>query len=97
VVVETDDATTDNDDKATGQTLAAVYKTFIIDFTNGLKDVRFYIEGERVAGSTTFDMSAAATGQNVQPLIQIQKASGTGVPAITVALVEVAFGYGYGA
>jgi len=42
-------------------------------------------------------MSAAATGQNVQPLIQIQKASGTGVPAITVALVEVAFGYGYGA
>lgn len=97
VVVETDDATTDNDDKATGQTLAAVYKTFLIDFTNGLKDVRFYIEGERVAASTTFDMSAAAAGQNLQPIIQIQKASGTGVPAITVALVEVAYGYGYGA
>lgn len=85
VVAETDDATTDNDDKATGQTLAAVYKRFQIDFTHGLADVRFFIDNDRVASGTTFNMSAAAAGQNVQPFMQIQKASGTGVPAITIA------------
>ena len=96
VVVETDDATTDTDDKATGQTLAAVYKTFLIDFTNGLKDVRFFIEGERVAAGTTFDMSAVAAGQNVQPYVTLQKASGTGTPSVTIALVEIAYSYSYG-
>ena len=96
VVVESDDATTDNDDKATGYTLANVYKTFVIDFTNGLKDVRFYIEGERVAAGTTFDLSAVAAGQNVQPYITLQKASGTGTPSVTIALVEIAYNYAYG-
>ena len=97
VVVETDDNVTDNDDKATGQTLSSVYKTFLIDFTNGLSDVRFYIEGERVASATTFNMSGLTAGLNVQPIIQIQKASGTGVPAVTIALIEAQFRYAYGA
>lgn len=87
VVVETDDGTTDNDDKATGQSLAAVYKKFVIDFTYGLTDVRFYIDDQRVAASTRFDMSAA-TGK-VQPIFQIQKASGTGVPSVTVGPLKV--------
>ena len=65
VVVETDDTVTDNDDKATGETLAGVYKTFLIDFSQGLSDVRFYIEGERVAASTTFTMAGATSGQNL--------------------------------
>ena len=95
VVVETDDATNDNDDKATGTTLAAAYKVLEIDFSNGLKDVRFFIDGERVAAGTTFDMSASAAGQNVQPIIQIQKASGTGTPSVTIAGIEVDFRYAY--
>lgn len=97
VVAETDDATNDLDDKATGQTLAAVYKTFKIDFQNGLADVRFYIEGERVAESTTFDMSDLSAGLNVQPYIAVAKASGTGVPSITVAKFDIAYNYAYGA
>jgi hypothetical protein len=97
VVVETDDNTTDNDDKATGQTLSSTYKTFLIDFSQGLADVRFFIEGERVAASTTFNMSAVTAGQNVQPIIQIQKASGTGTPAVTIALIEAQYKYAYGA
>lgn len=97
IVVETDDNTTDNNDVATGQTLAAVYKKFVIDFTNGLSDVRFFIDGERVAGSTTFNMSAVTSGQNVQPIIQLQKASGTGVPSITIASVRCQYRYAYGA
>ena len=98
VVVETDDNVgTPSDDVATGVTLAAVYKKFHIDFTNGLADVRFYVDGERVAADTTFDMSNKASGQNVQPLIQIQKASGTGVPAISIAQFGVQYEYSYGA
>jgi hypothetical protein len=95
VVVETDDATNDNDDKATGTTLGSTYKALEIDFSFGLKDVRFFIDGERVAAGTTFDMSAAAAGQNVQPIIQLQKASGTGTPSVTIAAVEVDYRYAY--
>lgn len=97
VACETDDATSDLDDKATGQTLAAVYKTFLIDFTQGLSDIRFYIEGERVAASTTFTLANITAGQNVQPIIQIQKASGTGTPAVTIAMIEAKYRYAYGA
>lgn len=97
VVVETDDATTDNDDKATGTTLSSTYKKFIIDFERGIADVRFFIDGERVASATTFDMSALAAGLNVQPIVQLQKASGTGVPSITIAAVNIVYNYAYGA
>lgn len=97
VVVETDDGTTDNDDKATGTTLAATYKKFVIDFTNGLTDIRFFIDGERVAAGTTFSMSAVTAGQNVQPFIQLHKASGTGVPSITIAQIVTQQKYAYGA
>lgn len=97
IVVETDDATTDNDDKATGQTLSSTYKLLHIDFTRGLSDVRFYIDGEPVATGTTFDMSALASGSNVQPFVQLHKASGTGTPAVTLALVEIDYKYALGA
>lgn len=97
VVVETDDNTNTWDDVATGQTLSSTYKTFMIDFSRGLADVRFFIEGEPVATGTTFNMSAVSSGQNVQPMIQIQKASGTGTPAVTIALIEAQYRYAYGA
>lgn len=97
VVVETDDGTTDNDDKATGTTMLLVYKKYLIDFTNGLADVRFFIDGQRVAAGTTFNMSAATAGQNVQPIIQLQKASGTGVPALSVVQYGAQYRYAYGA
>ena len=97
VVAETDDAVVDNDDKATGATLGSAYKKFLIDFSNGLADVRFFIDGNRVATAQTFDMSGLAAGLNVQPFVQIQKASGTGVPAITLAQFGVQYEWAYGA
>ena len=97
VVVETDDATNDNNDVATGSTLAAVYKKLIIDFESGLPDVRFFIDGERVASTTTFDMSDLTAGLNVQPFVQLQKASGTGTPSVTIAAVNIVYSYAYGA
>ena len=97
VVCESDDGVTDLDDKATGASLAAVYKKFVIDFTNGLADIRFFIDGERVAAATTFTLAGITSGQNVQPMIQLQKASGTGVPSITIAQITTQQRYAYGA
>jgi hypothetical protein len=97
LVVETDDGTNDNNDVATGTTLAAVYKKCSIDFSQGVSDVRFFVDGERVAASTTFDMSSATAGANVQLMAQVSKASGTGTPSITIAKVEAQYKYAYGA
>jgi hypothetical protein len=77
VLCETDDDVIDRSAVATGQTLSTVYKRFFIDFSGGLSDVKFYIDGVRVAAATAFNMSAA-TG-SVQPFFQLQKAVGTEV------------------
>ena len=97
LLVETDDGTNDNNDVATGDTLANVYLQLLIDFENGLSDVRFYADGARVADGTTFDMSNVTAGQNVQPYIQLQKASGTGVPSVEIAKCRISYNYNYGA
>ena len=96
VVVESDDGVTDSDDKATGTTLSSTYKKFLIDFTNGISDIRFFIDGERVGSATTFTLAGITSGQNVQPMIQLQKASGTGVPSITIAQITTQQKYAYG-
>jgi len=87
VVCESDDGTTDNDDKASGVSLVATYKEFVIDFTGGKSDVKFYIDGQRVASTTTFSM-AAATG-SLQPFVQISKTASTNVNSVTVDYVSV--------
>ena len=87
VYVETDDGTRDNDDISTGQTLGATYKKFLIDFTGGKSNVKFYIDGQRVAASTTFDMSAYSSG--LQPIIQLQKAANTNVNAVIIDYVDI--------
>lgn len=97
LVVESDDGTNDNNDKATGTTLGSTYKKCSIDFSQGVGDVRFFVDGERVAASTLFDLSNISTGQNVQLFAQVEKASGTGVPSLTIARVEAVTRYAYGA
>lgn len=87
VYVETDDGVRDNDDIATGVTLGTTYKRFLIDFTGGKSNVKFYIDGERVAAGTTFNMSAYSAG--LQPIIQLQKASNTNADVLTVDYVRV--------
>lgn len=87
VVVESDDGTTDKDDVSTGTTLSTTYKVFKIDFTGGKSNVKFYIDGARVAASTTFDMSAATS--SLQPYVQIQKTASTNADAVTVDYISV--------
>lgn len=96
VVVETDDNVTNTDDKATGVTLAAVYKKFLIDFTQGYATPRFFIDGVRVAAAETgLTLAGAASTTAVQPYFQLQKGSGTGVPAVTIGAVRIKSRYSY--
>jgi len=97
IIIETDDNVTNNDDGATGATLSSTFKKFEIDFTNGISDVRFYIDGSPVGTGSTYSMSAITTATNVQPLFQIQKASGTGTPAVTIRDVEIVYNVAQGA
>lgn len=87
LVVESDDGTRDNDDKSTGATLSSTYKRFLIDFTGGKSDVKFYVDGALVSGSNTFDMSAYSSG--LQPIFQIQKTSDSNTDALTLDYVKV--------
>jgi len=87
VVVESDDGVTDNDDVATGTTLINAYKKFVISFAAGTSDVRFYIDGARVAASTTFDMSGYTVG--LQPYCQLQKTSDTNTDSVVIDYIRV--------
>lgn len=87
LVVESDDGTTDKDDIATGATLAATYKKFVIDFTGGKSDVKFYVDGARVAASTTFDMSAYSSG--LQPYVQLQKTSDDNTNSVVIDYIRL--------
>lgn len=80
IQAETDDTTNNNDDKATGVTAdIAAYNIFLIDFKE-LADVKFYIDGARVASGITFDMSNLTDAEAVmQPYFAAAKASGAGL------------------
>jgi hypothetical protein len=89
VLAETDDTTNDNDDIATGVTaVAGTYNIYRIDFTD-LTDVKFYIDGARVASGTTFNMSnLTAAEQQMQPYFSLDKASGTGLGDLDIDYVK---------
>jgi len=88
--VESDDTTNNNDDIATGITLVAgTYNIFRIDFTT-LADVKFFVDGVRVADGTTFDMSnLSAAEQQMQPYFSLDKATGTGLGDMNIDYVKI--------
>jgi hypothetical protein len=86
VTVETDDNVTDTAPVSSATALSTTFKRFVIDFQNK-SDIKFYIDGNRVARSTTFTMAGYTAG--LQPFIQIQKAANTNVDAITVDYVKI--------
>ena len=90
IKIETDDTTNDNDDVATGTTAVAddQYRIFRIDLSD-LDNVKFYIDGTRVAASTTFDMSNLLVTERFQPYFCILKASGTSVGTLEIDYCRV--------
>lgn len=96
LVVESDDGTNNNDDVATGETLAAAFKEFVFDFTQGLADARFYVEGssmgvavgrKRVAAGTKFDVSNISG--NLQLFTQLQKGANTNTGTFQIDFIEL--------
>lgn len=87
VYCESDDGVNDNDDKSSGVTLGTTFKEFVIDFTGGKSNVKFFIDGQRVASTTTFDMSNYSAG--LQPIVQIQKAANTNANGVVVDYVKI--------
>lgn len=85
VKVETDDTTTNNDDVATGITVVAnAWHIYRFEVDTAATNVRFYIDGEQVAATTTFDVSAVTTLQ-LQAVARVGKEAG----ATTVGTMEV--------
>jgi hypothetical protein len=91
VVIDSKDGTTALSNIATGATLTSTFKKFQLDFTQGLKDVRFFIDGARVALSQAFDLSALAGSNNFQLMAQLQKTATTNVPQLELAEVGIQF------
>lgn len=87
VYCESDDGTRDVNDISTGVTLGTTYKHFVIDFTGGKSNVKFYIDGQRVCTTQTFDLSAYTGG--FQPLIQLQKAANTNADVCKVDYIKI--------
>lgn len=89
VTVEHSDGTHTSSKVATGVTalVADGQHTFRIDLTDSTS-VKFYVDGNQVAGSTTFNMSASAT-QGLQPIARIQKGVATDVGAIDIDKITV--------
>jgi hypothetical protein len=80
--VESDDTATDTDDVLTGTTLTtSTWVVVRIDCTV-ITDIKFYVNGARVAASTTF--THATGGLKLQPVARINKASGTSVGTMEV-------------
>jgi hypothetical protein len=94
IVAESDDAVTDTDDQATGKTITSTLKKLTIDFSAGLSKVRCTVDGEPVGPD--LNLSGAGATDKVQLFLQIQKASGTGVGAVTIREVEVEYAYSDG-
>lgn len=89
IFCETDDNVTDNS-VTSGVTLVntdwAVLRIEILDVTN----ILFYVNGNRVAGSTTFGYAATGANAVLQPVAGVYKASGTGVGTLLIDYIRVA-------
>ena len=93
VVVENDDTAAGhtNDDVATGVTaVPGTANVYRIDFTT-MTDVKFFIDGVRVAASTTFDMStlAAAGTAILQPYFNLNKDVDNGAGTVDIDYVKI--------
>lgn len=89
LTVETDDTVNETSKVATGTTLTAgVWAILRIDCTD-ITDVKFYINGERVAAGTTFNMSQVAA-LALQPVARIGKqGAATTVGTLLVDYIRV--------
>lgn len=88
ITCECDDNATDTSAASGVTCTAAQFRVYRIDCTTQ-SDIKFYIDGARVASGTTFNNAASAANSKCQPHIGMYKASGAGLGTIQVDYVKV--------
>lgn len=83
-----DDNATDTAAAAGVTILNTDYKVYRIDCSN-YSSIKFFIDGVRVAASTTFAWAASAANSKVQPYLGVYKSTGTGTGVMAVDYVKV--------
>ena len=85
---EIDDAATDTPGSTGVTAVAGTYNIFRIDCTTQT-DIKFFINGARVAGTTTFANAASAANSKSQPHLGLYKASGAGLGVLSIDYVKI--------
>ena len=85
---ESDDNATDTSASSGVTLVVGTYNIFQIDMTNQA-DIKFFIDGVPVAGSTTFANAASAGNSKAQPHCGLYKASGEGLGVASIDYVKV--------
>lgn len=88
IACEKDDNAADESASSGVTLIADEYAIVRIDCTD-VADIKFYVNGNRVAESTTFDWAASAANSKVQPIFGCYKASGAGLGTLHVDYVKV--------
>jgi len=88
VTCESDDAATDTAAATSTTMVAGTQYVLRIDCTDQT-DIKFFIDGERVASSTTFANAASAANSKCQPHCGLYKVSGAGLGVLSVDSVKV--------
>lgn len=105
VLCESDDGTTDTDDKATGETLSTTFKRFAIDFSvgnnprnppslsqGGLSDLQFFMSNSNNSlrrVASGVRFDVSAYAGQLQLFAQIQKTAGTALGTLSILGVDV--------
>lgn len=88
IICETDDNVTDAS-ATSGVTLTAGVAAIVRIDMNDVADIKFYVNGNRVATGTTFGWAATAGNSKVQPIVGCYKVSGAGLGILSVDYVKV--------
>ena len=88
VTCESDDGATDTAAATSVTLVAGTYNIFRIDCTTQT-NIKFYIDGVRVAASTTFNNAASAAHSQSQPHLGLYKASGAGLGVMSIDYVKI--------
>ncbi len=88
ITVENDDTSNETTKVATGVTLTTSDWCVARIDCSDIADIKFYINGNRVAGGTTFNMSTVPT-LALQPYARISKASSTSVGTVQIDKVMI--------
>lgn len=88
IFCETDDNVTDASATSAVTLAATDWAILRIDFSD-LTDVKFYVNGERVAAGTTFAYAATGANAILQPVAEAYKVSGTGVGTLQVDYIRI--------